>query len=93
MEEDKTADLVLKAVKYGFRGIDTACQPKHYYEAGVGEALQKLSDQGIPRKDLYIQTKFTPLNGQDPGHVPYDRRAPLNEQVVSLLKLPRKILR
>lgn len=91
-KKDKTADLVLKAVKYGFRGIDTACQPKHYHEAGVGEALQKLSDQGIPRKDLYIQTKFTSLNGQDLDNVPYDRRAPLNEQVAQSFETSKKNL-
>ncbi len=35
----KTADterLVTIAIRLGFRGIDTACQPKHYNEAGVG---------------------------------------------------------
>ena len=74
-KKDKTADLVTRAVKYGFRGIDTACQPKHYNEAGVGEAIQRLTSEGITRKDLYIQTKFTPLNGQDPLNIPYDRRA------------------
>ena len=29
-KKERTADLVEKAVKLGFRGIDTACQPKHY---------------------------------------------------------------
>ena len=40
-KEDRTADLVELALKKGFRGIDTACQPKHYNEPGVGEGIQR----------------------------------------------------
>ena len=91
-KKDKTADLVEKAVKLGFRGIDTACQPKHYHEAGVGEAILKLANAGIPRKDLYIQTKFTPLNGQDPFNVPYNKKAPLSDQVAESFEVSKKNL-
>lgn len=91
-KKDRTADLVTKAVKYGFRGIDTACQPKHYNEPGVGEAIQRLADEGIPRKELYIQTKFTPIDGQDPHNVPYDKRAPLNEQVAQSFEASKRNL-
>jgi len=35
-KEGETARLVQQAVTSGFRFIDTACQPKHYNEAGVG---------------------------------------------------------
>src|SRR5437763_14712001 len=80
-KKERTAKLVEKAVKYGFRGIDTACQPKHYNEAGVGEAIQRLFGDGFSRQDVYIQTKFTPVSGQDAFNLPYDKRAPLNEQV------------
>lgn len=80
-KESRTAQLVLKAVRAGFRGIDTACQPKHYAEEGVGEALKILQTEGIPRESLYLQTKFTPLSGQDPKNIPYDKEAPLAEQV------------
>lgn len=45
-KKDKTAALVTKAVKCGFKGIDTACQPKHYNDAGVGEAIQRLTSMG-----------------------------------------------
>lgn len=91
-KKDKTADLVTTAVKYGFRGIDTACQPKHYNEAGVGEAIRRLNNEGISRKDLYIQTKFTPLNGQDPFNIPYDKTAPLNKQVIQSFEMSKKNL-
>ena len=33
----ETARYVSEAVHAGFRFIDTACQPKHYNEAGVGD--------------------------------------------------------
>lgn len=35
-KKDDTASLVSQALHAGFRFIDTACQPKHYNEAGVG---------------------------------------------------------
>lgn len=73
-----TARLVTLALATGFRGIDTACQPKHYDEAGVGAGL---AASGLPRDAVYVQTKFTPLSGQDPARVPYDPDAPLPEQV------------
>ena len=91
-KKEKTADLVTRAVKYGFRGIDTACQPKHYNEAGVGEAIQRLTKEGIARQDLYIQTKFTPLSGQDPFNIPYQKNAPLNEQVAQSFAVSQKNL-
>src|SRR5437764_13948836 len=34
-----TAQLVTSALRQGFRGIDTACQPKHYEEPGVGAGI------------------------------------------------------
>lgn len=80
-KKERTADLVEMAVISGFRGIDTACQPKHYHEAGVGEALERLAAQGIRREELFVQTKFTPLAGQDPQRIPYDPSQPLNVQV------------
>jgi CBS domain-containing protein len=36
---DRTAALVEAAITLGFRGVDTACQPKHYHEPGVGDGL------------------------------------------------------
>jgi diketogulonate reductase-like aldo/keto reductase len=85
-KKDDTESLVRKAIQQGFRGIDTACQPKHYHEAGVGAAVSGLLDElvskgGLGRQDLYLQTKFTSLSGQDPTRIPYDPQAPLAEQV------------
>jgi diketogulonate reductase-like aldo/keto reductase len=87
-----TARLVTLAIQKGFRGIDTACQPKHYDEAGVGAGVIDSLKPGLTRADLYLQTKFTSLSGQDPDRVPYDRKAPLPHQVaqsvaVSLMNL------
>jgi diketogulonate reductase-like aldo/keto reductase len=76
-----TQRLVELAIRTGFRGIDTACQPKHYDEAAVGAAVTACVKSGLARGDLYLQTKFTPVSGQDPRRVPYDPRASLAEQV------------
>ena len=37
--------------------------------------------RGLRRQELYLQTKFTPLSGQDPKRIPYDPHAGLAEQV------------
>ncbi len=49
----------------------------------VGQALVELQTKhNISRKDLFIQTKFTSIRGQDQSKpLPYDPRAPLIEQV------------
>ncbi len=80
-KKERTAELVSLALGCGFRGIDTACQPKHYDEAGVGAGIAACAADGIARDQLFVQTKFTPLGGQDPERVPYDPSAPLHEQV------------
>jgi diketogulonate reductase-like aldo/keto reductase len=79
-KKDATADLVKNAVKAGFKAIDTANQPRHYNEALVGDALNALAADGMPRDSLFLQTKFTPLNGHD-SRVPYDPDASLTTQV------------
>ena len=85
-KKEDTESLVRTAILQGYRGIDTACQPKHYNESGVGTAMSAFleeegSDGTLAREDLYLQTKFTPLSGQDPARIPYDPNAPLGEQV------------
>jgi diketogulonate reductase-like aldo/keto reductase len=82
-KKERTTDLVIEAINCGFRGIDTACQPKHYNEAGVGEALTYVIQKGIVnRKDIFLQTKFTSMDGQDQSQpLPYDPHAELSLQV------------
>ena len=59
-KEEQTEALTLLALEAGFAGIDTANQRRHYYEAGVGKALQKaLSENNKQRSDFFLQTKFT----------------------------------
>ena len=79
-KKEVTTRLVQLAVASGFRAIDTANQLIHYEEAVVGEALQALAKQGIARDILFLQTKFTPVNGQD-HRTPYDASADLTTQV------------
>jgi diketogulonate reductase-like aldo/keto reductase len=76
-----TERLVGLAIQNGFRGIDTACQPKHYNEAGVGAGVAASLKQGLTRADLYLQTKFTSISGQDPTRIPYDPEASLADQI------------
>src|SRR3984957_3142686 len=76
-----TARLVTLAIETGFRDIDTACQPKHYDEAGVGAGIAACLSPKLTRSDLYLQTKFTSVSGQDPARIPYDSKAPLAQQL------------
>jgi diketogulonate reductase-like aldo/keto reductase len=76
-----TEQLVSLAIQSGFRGIDTACQPKHYDEAGVGAGVAAGLKHGLTRADLYLQTKFTSLAGQDLNRIPYDPKASLADQI------------
>jgi len=81
-KKDDTTRLVMEAIESGFRFIDTACQPKHYNEAGVGDGWRIAAEKlGLSRSDLYLQTKFTSIDGQHPERIPYDRKAPLEDQV------------
>jgi len=92
-KQERTAALVEQALTLGFRGIDTACQPKHYHEAGVGEGvLAACRKLGLQRSELYLQTKYTPLNGHDPLRIPYDPKAGLPEQVAQSFQVSLKNL-
>ena len=73
-KKEQTAHLVELAVDSGFLAIDTANQLIHYQEALVGEALLMLAQKGIKRESLFLQTKFTPVSGQD-HRTPYDQGA------------------
>jgi diketogulonate reductase-like aldo/keto reductase len=80
-KKERTATLVEQAVTLGFSGIDTAGQPKHYDEAGVGAGLAACIARGLKREVIYLQSKFTPADGQDPARMPYDPNANLSRQV------------
>ena len=80
-KEEATERLVRLAIEAGFRGIDTANQRKHYFEAGAGAAIARAIADGLVRRDeLFVQTKFTYRNGQD-HRLPYDPAAPPATQV------------
>jgi diketogulonate reductase-like aldo/keto reductase len=80
-KEDQTEALTELALRVGFRGIDTANQRRHYFEAGVGQGLAAAYRAGIvSREDLFLQTKFTYQAGQD-HRLPYDPAADLSTQV------------
>ena len=80
-KEDDTERLTRLAIDAGFRGIDTANQRKHYFEAGVGAAIAGAIRDGVVRRDeLFLQTKFTYRDGQD-HRLPYDPGADAPAQV------------
>lgn len=93
-KQDDTARLVQMAITAGFRFIDTACQPKHYHENGVGDGWTRAADElSLDRRDLFLQTKFTSVSGQDPNNIPYDATQPLAEQVAESLQVSLRNLR
>jgi diketogulonate reductase-like aldo/keto reductase len=80
-KEERTEALVGRALEAGFRGIDTANQRRHYFEAAVGSAVAAWGEAGHGRReDLFLQTKFTSLGGQD-HRLPYDGDADPATQV------------
>ena len=80
-KEERTEGLTTLALAAGFRGIDTANQRKHYFEAAVGKAVQRaIGANELTRGQLFLQTKFTFKDGQD-QRLPYDPEAPIATQV------------
>ena len=80
-KENDTARLVGLALEAGFRAIDTANQRRHYFEAAVGDAIATAINDGlVHRDDLFLQTKFTYIDGQD-HRLPYDAHADATTQV------------
>lgn len=81
-KKDATADLVYQALSAGFTGIDTANQPKHYQEQLVGSGMRKaMRDGKLKRNQIYLQTKFTSVAGQNPDNIPYNPNDPVCKQV------------
>ena len=68
-KKDKTADLVYHALKAGFRGIDTAAQPRHYQEALVGDGIRRAKKEGIiKREDLFVSHSPESIIPRDNGN-------------------------
>jgi diketogulonate reductase-like aldo/keto reductase len=85
-KEERTQALVEQALRAGFRGVDTANQRRHYVEAAVGAGLAAAYRAGlVTRDDLFVQTKFTYLPGQD-HRLPYDPAADLPAQVAQSMR-------
>ena len=58
-KKDQTRHLVKQALLAGFRGVDTAAQPKHYQEHLVGEGIRDaMKEGGIEREDLYVSIQL-----------------------------------
>jgi diketogulonate reductase-like aldo/keto reductase len=80
-KEERTQQCVEAALALGFRALDTANQRKHYFEEAVGAALLSAYEDGhVTRQDLFLQTKFTSIGGQD-HRLPYDPSAAAHIQV------------
>jgi len=80
-KENESSRLTRLALDAGYRGIDTANQRRHYHEAAVGEAVSEaIASGGLRREELFLQSKFTSLGGQD-QRLPYDPAAPVAIQV------------
>jgi diketogulonate reductase-like aldo/keto reductase len=80
-KEEQSGHLTKLAISAGFRGIDSANQRKHYFEAAVGNAVQAvLAGGALSRSDIFLQTKFTFRDGQD-ERLPYDPTASIAVQV------------
>ena len=91
-KKENTTNLVFEALKQGFKGVDTACQPKHYREDLVGLGLLKAYEVGIKRQDIFLQTKFTPIDGQDQSNMPYLASDEIEVQVEKSFETSKKNL-
>lgn len=54
-KKERTEVLVKGALRAGFRGVDTAAQPRHYQEELVGSGLREAYREGLVRRDgMYV---------------------------------------
>ncbi|MDD2699171.1 MAG: aldo/keto reductase [Arcobacteraceae bacterium] len=92
-KKEQTTSLVELAIKNGFRAIDTACQPKHYNEKLVGVGIEKaLENCHLKREELFLQTKFTPVDGQDSTNIPYNKDDGIEKQIRTSLQVSKQNL-
>ena len=83
-----TNNLTLLCSYFIIADIDTACQPRHYNEAGVGEGWTKaVQALKLSREDIWLQTKYSSLDAQDPQNTPYDRNSPIENRVRKSLEV------
>lgn len=62
-KKEDTAKLVKTAITVGFRGVDTAAQPKHYREDLVGQGIRDAINEGIvKREELYVCLPTSPVH-------------------------------
>jgi diketogulonate reductase-like aldo/keto reductase len=92
-KKENTTDFVYQAIIKGFKGIDTACQPKHYREDLVGQGLLKAYESGVKREDIFLQTKFTPIDGQDKLNMPYLENDEIEVQVEKSFETSKRNLK
>lgn len=92
-KKENTPQLVYEALIHGFKGVDTACQPKHYREDLVGVGLEKAYANGIKREDIFLQTKFTPIDGQDKLNMPYLESDEIEVQVEKSFETSKRNLK
>ena len=54
-KKDQTRILVKQALLAGFRGVDTAAQPKHYQEDLVGQGIRDAMKEAVlKRAAVYV---------------------------------------
>jgi diketogulonate reductase-like aldo/keto reductase len=69
-KKERTADLVYEALKAGFRGVDTAAQPRHYNEKLVGDGIRRAISEGlVDRKDLFVSLTLFICLGRSLEHM------------------------
>jgi diketogulonate reductase-like aldo/keto reductase len=59
----------------------------------VGAGVAACLGANLKRGDLYLQTKFTGVSGQDPSRTPYDASAPLPAQIEQSFAASQRNLR
>src|SRR2546423_456787 len=92
-KEDRTAALTELAIRTGFRGIDTANQRRHYFEAGVGQALAASYRAGVvSRQDLFLQNGVFARLGWDRAVRLFCRELNITYQGFSLLTANLEVL-
>src|SRR5262249_12387502 len=80
-KEEATEPLPGLALDAVSRGVDAATRARHSHEAGVGAAVARALAAGhVTRDELFLQTKFTYVEGQD-HRLPYDPAADHATQV------------